>query len=42
MSVYLVSEIVVNNPKGYQEYKRLAPPTMANYRGKYITLGLKG
>ena len=39
MSAYVVCEIVVNNLKGYEEYKRLAPPTIANYGGKYITRG---
>ena len=39
MSAYVIFEIVVNNPKGYEEYKRLAPPTVAAYGGKYIARG---
>ena len=39
MSTYVVLEIIVNNPKGYEEYKILAPPTVAAYGGKYITRG---
>ena len=39
MSAYVVVEIVVNNPKGYEEYKKLAPQPIAAYGGKYIARG---
>ena len=39
MSAYVVVEIVVNNPEGYEEYKKLAPPPIATYGGKYIARG---
>ena len=39
MSAYVVVEIVVNNPEGYEEYKKLAPPPIEAYGGKYITRG---
>ena len=39
MSAYVVVEIVVNNPEGYEEYKKLAPPPIAAYGGKYIARG---
>tara|TARA_B100000686_G_C16324228_1_gene729817 strand:+ start:69 stop:356 length:288 start_codon:yes stop_codon:yes gene_type:complete len=39
MSAYVVLEIVVNNPEEYEEYKRLAPPSIAAYGGKYIARG---
>ncbi len=41
MSAYVVFEIVVNDPKGYEEYKKLAPPSIAFYGGKYIVRGGK-
>ena len=41
MSAYVVIEIVVKNPEGYEEYKRLAPPTIAAYGGKYLARGGK-
>ena len=41
MSAYVIFEIVVNNPKGYEEYKRLAPPPVSAYGGKYIARGGK-
>ena len=39
MSAYVVIEIVVKNPEGYEEYKVLAPPAIAAYGGKYIARG---
>ena len=39
MSAYVVVEIVVNNPEGYEEYKNLAPQPIAAYGGKYIARG---
>ena len=41
MSAYVVVEIVVNNPEGYEEYKKLAPLPIAAYGGKYIARGGK-
>ena len=41
MSAYVVIEIVVKNPEGYEEYKVLAPPAIAAYGGKYIARGGK-
>ena len=39
MSAYVVIEIIVKNTEGYEEYKMLAPPTIAAYGGKYIARG---
>ena len=39
MSAYVVVEIVVNNSEGYEEYKKLSPPPIAAYGGKYIARG---
>ena len=39
MSAYVVIEIVVKNPEGYEEYKVLAPPAIDAYGGKYIARG---
>ena len=41
MSAYVVIEITIKNPEGYKEYKRLAPPTIAAYGGKYLARGGK-
>ena len=41
MSAYVVVEIAVNNLEGYEEYKKMAPPPIAAYGGKYIARGGK-
>ena len=41
MSAYVVVEIDVKNPEGYEEYKKLAPPPIAAFGGKYIARGGK-
>ena len=41
MSAYVVVDIVVKNPEGYEEYKKLAPPPIAAFGGKYIVRGGK-
>jgi uncharacterized protein (DUF1330 family) len=39
MTAYVIVDIDVTNPEGYEEYKKLAPPTLAVYGGKYIARG---
>lgn len=39
MSAYVIVDIVVNNPEGYEDYKNLTPPAIAAYGGKYIARG---
>ncbi|MEW6242395.1 MAG: DUF1330 domain-containing protein [Chloroflexota bacterium] len=39
MSAYVIVDIKVNDPVQYEEYKKLAPPTIALYGGKYIARG---
>jgi len=39
MSAYVVVDIQITDPVGYEEYKRLAPPAVALYGGKYIARG---
>jgi uncharacterized protein (DUF1330 family) len=41
MSAYIIVEIEVHNPTEYEEYKKLAAPTIALYQGKYIVRGGK-
>ena len=41
MSAYVIVEVIVNNPERYEEYKKLAPPSIAAYGGKYIARGGK-
>ncbi len=39
MSAYVIVDIEVTDPVGYEEYKRLAAPTVAQYGGKYLARG---
>jgi uncharacterized protein (DUF1330 family) len=39
MSAYVVVDIEVDDPTVYEEYKKLAPPTIAAYGGKYLARG---
>jgi uncharacterized protein (DUF1330 family) len=39
MPAYVVVDIEVTDPERYEEYKKLAPPAVAAYGGKYIARG---
>jgi uncharacterized protein (DUF1330 family) len=39
MTAYVIVDIDVNDPVGYEEYKRLAPAAVHLYGGKYIARG---
>jgi uncharacterized protein (DUF1330 family) len=39
MTAYVIVDIEVTNADGYEEYKKLAPPAVALYGGKYIARG---
>ena len=39
MSAYVVAEVEVTDPTVYEEYRKLAPPTIAKYGGKYLVRG---
>lgn len=39
MPAYVIVDIQVTDPVGYEEYKKLAPASIAQYGGKYIVRG---
>ncbi len=39
MAAYVIVDIEVTDPHGYEEYKRLAAPTVAAYGGRYLARG---
>lgn len=39
MTAYVIVDIKVNDPVRYEEYKRLAAPTVEMYGGRYIARG---
>jgi uncharacterized protein (DUF1330 family) len=39
MAAYVIVDIDVTDPVGYEEYKKLAAPTVAAYGGRYLVRG---
>jgi uncharacterized protein (DUF1330 family) len=39
MPAYVIVDIEVTDPAGYEAYKLMAPPTLAVYAGKYLARG---
>jgi uncharacterized protein (DUF1330 family) len=39
MPAYVVVDIEIHDPERYDRYKRLAPPSIAIYGGRYLTRG---
>jgi len=39
MAAYIIVDIDIHDSETYEEYKRLAPPSIAQYGGKYLTRG---
>ena len=41
MAAYVITEIDITDPAGYEEYRKLGPPTVAAYGGKFVARGGK-
>ncbi len=41
MPAYVITDINVTDPVTYEEYKKLAPASIAQYGGKYLVRGSK-
>jgi len=39
MTAYAIFDITVHDPERYEDYKKLAPPAIAAYGGKYLVRG---
>ena len=39
MRAYVITDITVNNLERYEDYKKLAPPAIETYGGKYLARG---
>jgi uncharacterized protein (DUF1330 family) len=39
MPAYLIADVEVTDPVRYEEYKKLAPPAIAKYGGRYLARG---
>jgi len=41
MPAYIIVEINIHDPKGYEEYKKLAPASLAAFGGEFLIPGGK-
>jgi len=41
MPAYIIVDVVIQNPKEYENYRMMVPPTLEKYRGKFIVRGGK-
>ncbi|MEX0958640.1 MAG: DUF1330 domain-containing protein [Burkholderiales bacterium] len=41
MSAYLIAEVEVRDPQGYDEYRKLVGPTLQKHGGKFLVRGGK-
>jgi uncharacterized protein (DUF1330 family) len=41
MPGYVIAEVTVTDPLGFEEYRRLVPSTIARYGGRYVVRGGK-
>lgn len=39
MAAYVIVDIDIHDPKTYEAYKELAPPSIAKYGGRYVIRG---
>jgi uncharacterized protein (DUF1330 family) len=39
MPAYLIVEVEVTDPAGYDDYKNMVPPTLAAYGGRFVVRG---
>jgi uncharacterized protein (DUF1330 family) len=39
MAAYLISQIEIHDPAGYEEYRKLVGPSLAKYGGKFVARG---
>jgi uncharacterized protein (DUF1330 family) len=39
MAAYVIAEVEVTDPVPYEEYRKLVPPTVAAYGGKFLVRG---
>lgn len=39
MSAYIIVDIHITDPERYEEYKKLAAPTVGEYGGRYVVRG---
>ena len=41
MPGYVIAEVTVTDPQGFEKYRAMVPPTIARYGGRYLVRGGK-
>lgn len=41
MPAYIIVDVEIHNPKEYENYRTMVPPTLGKYQGKFIVRGGK-
>jgi uncharacterized protein (DUF1330 family) len=39
MPAYVIADVTITNPQGFEEYRQMVPPTLAKYGGKFVVRG---
>ena len=39
MPAYIIVDVTVNDPVAYEDYKRMVPPSLAQYGGRFLVRG---
>ncbi len=39
MAAYVINDMEITDPQRFEEYKRLSPPTVAQYGGRFLARG---
>jgi uncharacterized protein (DUF1330 family) len=39
MPAYVIADLTITDPQGFERYRQMVPATIANYGGKYVVRG---
>jgi uncharacterized protein (DUF1330 family) len=39
MAAYVIADLTITDPQGFEEYRQMVPATIAQYGGKYVVRG---
>jgi uncharacterized protein (DUF1330 family) len=39
MPAYIIADLTITDPQGFEEYRQMVPATIAKYGGKYVVRG---
>jgi uncharacterized protein (DUF1330 family) len=39
MAAYIIADLTITDPQGFEEYRQMVPATIAQYGGKYVVRG---